>query len=68
MRRLIFTLTLAVLSYAVLAVPNFATSFNISQAIAGASERALIVLPMVLLIIAREMARESRAFLLAGVS
>jgi rhamnose transport system permease protein len=48
-------LTVAVLAYAVLAVPNFATSFNISQAIAGASERALIVLPMVLLIIAREI-------------
>ncbi|WP_413989699.1 ABC transporter permease [Labrys okinawensis] len=48
-------LTVAVLAYAVLAVPNFATGFNISQAIAGASERALIVLPMVLLIIAREI-------------
>lgn len=48
-------LTVAVLAYAVLAVPNFATSFNISQAIAGASERALIVLPMVLLIIGREI-------------
>ncbi|MDZ5453483.1 ABC transporter permease [Labrys sp. ZIDIC5] len=48
-------LTLAVLAYAVFAVPNFATVFNISQAIAGASERALIVLPMVLLIIAREI-------------
>jgi rhamnose transport system permease protein len=48
-------LTVAVLAYATLAVPNFATVFNISQAIAGASERALIVLPMVLLIIAREI-------------
>jgi rhamnose transport system permease protein len=48
-------LTAAVLAYAVFAVPNFATTFNISQAIAGASERALIVLPMVLLIIAREI-------------
>ena len=48
-------LTAAVLAYAVFAVPNFATVFNISQAIAGASERALIVLPMVLLIIAREI-------------
>ena len=38
-----------------LAVPNFATGFNISQAIAGVSERALIVLPMALLIIAREI-------------
>jgi rhamnose transport system permease protein len=48
-------LTMATLSYAVIAVPNFATVFNISQAIAGVSERALIVLPMVLLIIAREI-------------
>lgn len=47
--------TLLILAYAVLRVPDFATSFNISQAIAGASERALIVLPMVLLIIAREI-------------
>ncbi len=38
------------------AVPNFVTSFNLSQTIAGASERALIVLPMTLLIIARETA------------
>lgn len=48
-------LVVAVVGYAVVAVPNFATSFNLSQAIAGASERALIVLPMVLLIIAREI-------------
>jgi rhamnose transport system permease protein len=48
-------LTLATLIYAAVAAPNFATAFNISQAIAGVSERALIVLPMVLLIIAREI-------------
>jgi rhamnose transport system permease protein len=48
-------LTLAVILYAVLGVPNFATSFNLSQAAAGVSEKALIVLPMVLLIIAREI-------------
>jgi rhamnose transport system permease protein len=36
-------------------VPGFDTSFNISQAIAGMSEKALIVLPMVLLIVAREI-------------
>lgn len=48
-------LTILVIAYACLFVPNFLTSFNISQAIAGASERALIVLPMVLLIIAREI-------------
>ncbi|MDQ0392383.1 ABC transporter permease [Labrys monachus] len=48
-------LALATLAFALLRVPNFATGFNISQAIAGVSERALIVLPMVLLIIAREI-------------
>jgi len=48
-------LTIAVIVYALLAVENFASVFNISQAIAGVSERALIVLPMVLLIIAREI-------------
>jgi rhamnose transport system permease protein len=48
-------LTIAVIAYALLGVPNFASSFNISQAVAGISERALIVLPMVLLIIAREI-------------
>lgn len=48
-------LTMLVLGYAVVGVPNFASAFNISQAIAGVSERALIVLPMVLLIIAREI-------------
>ncbi len=48
-------LTVAALTYAALAVPNFVTSFNISQTIAGASERALIALPMTLLIIAREI-------------
>jgi rhamnose transport system permease protein len=48
-------LTLVTLGYAVLEVPRFATDFNISQAIADMSERALIVLPMTLLIIAREI-------------
>jgi rhamnose transport system permease protein len=48
-------LTIGVLIYAILGVPNFASTFNISQAIAGISERALIALPMVLLIIAREI-------------
>ena len=36
-------------------MPGFLTAFNVSQAIAGMSEKALIVLPMVLLIIAREI-------------
>ena len=48
-------LTAGMLAYALLAVPKFATAFNLSQVIAGVSERALIVLPMVLLIIAREI-------------
>jgi rhamnose transport system permease protein len=48
-------LTLATLSVAAAFVPNFVSEFNISQAIAGVSERALIVLPMTLLIIAREI-------------
>lgn len=48
-------LTVLMLAYAVIAVPNFASSFNLSQAAAGVSERALIVLPMTLLIIAREI-------------
>jgi len=38
-------ITIAVILYAVFAVPNFASAFNISQAVAGISERALIVLP-----------------------
>jgi rhamnose transport system permease protein len=41
--------------YATTSVPHFATPFNLSQAIAGVSEKALLVLPMVLLIIAREI-------------
>ena len=36
-------------------MPTFPTTFNISQAIAGSVERALIVLPMTLLIVAREI-------------
>jgi rhamnose transport system permease protein len=47
--------TLGVAVYAAIFVPGFASSFNISQAIAGMSEKALMVLPMVLLIIAREI-------------
>ena len=48
-------MTLGLVAYGLLAVPTFATTFNLSQAIAGASERALMVLPMALLIIAREI-------------
>lgn len=52
---LIATLTISVLGYATLALPNFLSSFNLSQAGAGIAEKALLVLPMVLLIIAREI-------------
>ena len=52
---LIASLTLALLAYAALAVPNFLSSFNLSQAAAGIAEKALLVLPMVLLVIAREI-------------
>jgi rhamnose transport system permease protein len=48
-------ITLGLALYATLFVPGFASTFNISQAIAGMSEKALIVPPMVLLIIAREI-------------
>ena len=48
-------LAIAALLYAAFFVPGFLSAFNISQAIAGMSEKALIVLPMVLLIIAREI-------------
>ena len=48
-------MTISVVTYATLNVPNFATSFNLSQAAAGISEKALIVLPMILLIIVREI-------------
>jgi rhamnose transport system permease protein len=41
--------------YGALAQPGFLSSFNLSQLAAGVSERALIVLPMMLLLIAREI-------------
>jgi rhamnose transport system permease protein len=45
----------SVLFYATVAVPHFATAFNLSQAAAGFSEKAILLLPMALLIIAREI-------------
>jgi len=48
-------MVVAVFAYSAYFVPGFLSSFNISQAVAGVSEKALIVLPMVLLIIAREI-------------
>ena len=44
-----------VLLYATVAVPHFTTAFNLSQAAAGFSEKAILLLPMALLIIAREI-------------
>jgi rhamnose transport system permease protein len=48
-------MAVGVFAYSAYFVPGFLSSFNISQAIAGVSEKALIVLPMALLIIAREI-------------
>ena len=44
-----------VLLYATISVPHFASAFNLSQAAAGVSEKAILLLPMALLIIAREI-------------
>jgi rhamnose transport system permease protein len=44
-----------VLAYATISVPHFASVFNLSQAAAGVSEKAILLLPMALLIIAREI-------------
>ncbi len=52
---LLAALTVLVLGYGIAFVPNFASSFNLSQLAAGVAEKALLVLPMVLLIIAREI-------------
>lgn len=52
---LLAVLTLGVLGYGAVAVPNFLTAFNLSQLSAGVAEKALLVLPMVMLIIAREI-------------
>jgi rhamnose transport system permease protein len=45
----------AVLLYAAIFVPNFLSAFNLSQLAASASEKALLILPMALLIITREI-------------
>ena len=52
---LLAALTLAVFAYGAAAVPNFLSAFNLSQLAAGMAEKALLVLPMVMLIIAREI-------------
>ena len=48
-------LALAVFLFGLTMFPNFGTSFNVSQLIAGASERALLVLPMMLLLVTRDI-------------
>jgi rhamnose transport system permease protein len=52
---LLATLLVTIFMFGVIAVPNFATPFNLSQLSAGMAEKALLVLPMVLLIVAREI-------------
>ncbi|MHC2364167.1 ABC transporter permease [Rhizobium leguminosarum] len=47
--------TIALVGFGALTTSGFFTAFNLSQLAAGVSEKALIVLPMVLLIIAREI-------------
>ncbi|MEO5613333.1 MAG: ABC transporter permease, partial [Cypionkella sp.] len=46
---------LTVVLYAAVFVPNFLSAFNLSQLAASASEKALLILPMALLIITREI-------------
>ena len=45
----------AVIVFAAIFVPNFLSPFNLTQMAASASEKALLILPMALLIIAREI-------------
>jgi rhamnose transport system permease protein len=52
---LLGALFVSVAVFAASSVPNFTSSFNLSQAAAGVSEKALLVLPLALLIIAREI-------------
>lgn len=52
---LLAVVCLAVFLYAAIFVPNFLSAFNLSQIAAGVSEKALLILPMALLIITREI-------------
>jgi rhamnose transport system permease protein len=52
---LLAALTIGVFGYGVIFVPNFFSTFNLSQLAAGVAEKSLLALPMVLLIIAREI-------------
>lgn len=48
-------LTVATILYGAASTPSFLSAFNLSQLAAGVAEKALLVLPLVLLIIAREI-------------
>jgi rhamnose transport system permease protein len=52
---LLTILLLATFAFGIFGQPNFTSTFNLSQLAASAAEKALLVLPMVLLIIAREI-------------
>ncbi|MBB3235863.1 ABC transporter permease [Phyllobacterium endophyticum] len=52
---LLLAASIAVIGYGIVFVPNFFSAFNLSQLAASASEKALLVLPMALLIIVREI-------------
>ena len=52
---LLAALLVSIFTLGMFAFPNFATPFNLSQLAAGMAEKALLVLPMVLLIIIREI-------------
>lgn len=52
---LLLAASIAVIGYGIIFVPNFFSAFNLSQLAASASEKALLVLPMALLIIVREI-------------
>lgn len=52
---LLATACLLAFAYAAIFIPNFLSTFNISQLAAGVSEKALLMLPMTLLIISREI-------------
>jgi rhamnose transport system permease protein len=52
---LLAALLVVAVTLGALSTPSFLTAFNLSQAASGAAEKALLALPMVLLIIAREI-------------
>lgn len=52
---LLALLVAATFGYGIAFLPNFLTAFNLSQLAAGVAEKSLLVLPMVLLIVGREI-------------